>query len=97
MRYSFTKDELGWQRLTVAKPTPNDKGLTPTEAENILNQLQEELFGELIQNKYKIKINISPIVSRKLDDTVVEFIKKKKGPTYQKKEVRNNSTIDIMH
>ena len=76
MRYSFSKDELGWQRLTVAKPTPSDKGIPPTEAERILKQLLEELFGGNIQNKHKLKINISLKVSRKLDDTVIDFIKK---------------------
>ena len=76
MRYSFTRDELGWLHLTVAKPTPSDKGLTPTEAENILKQLQEELFGRQYKIHFKLKMNVSPMGKMKLDAQAIDFIKK---------------------
>ena len=77
MNYSFDKNEQGWLQLTVANPTPSDKGLTPTEAENILRQLQEERFGSDILLDYQLKINISLKKSRKLNDSVIDVIKKK--------------------
>lgn len=75
MRYSFSKDEKDWLCITVANPSNIEKGIAPTEAENILNRLQRELFGENSQIQYKLNIEIHPKLSRMLDDKVIDFIK----------------------
>lgn len=62
-----------------------DKGITPTEAENLMTLLQQKVYGN---KNNKLKIEISPTSIKELNDTVIDFIKRK-----EKKytEVNNNN------
>ena len=70
MRYSFNNDEKGMVQVTIS--TLSDKDASPTEIEVLFKKLLRHIDNN---NYTNLKINVSPLKSRKLDEKVIAKIK----------------------
>lgn len=60
--------------VSITISTLSDKGASPTEVEDFIKQLLNEIND---YPKKTINITISPVAQKKLDSTVVNYIKKR--------------------
>ena len=79
MKYSInSKIDNGVVMATITFISPlSDKGLTPTEAEELYIELQHTLQGDTEENEYKQKIAPKLTAPRRLNGDVISYIVEK--------------------
>lgn len=86
----FSRDR--WGNLIITISTLSDKGITPTETTNLVKELHEKVNGYGFTNNFKI--DISPKHPKKLDNALIDYIKRKEEDYTKRNSGKNLRKYD---